>query len=256
MDTSSDAQRGGGPDSPQPSYDADFLTVYHKRLDFLEDGRFRAAYQRGMDSGHHIVREPGSRTDIHIEWRVHTLLWAASHAVHLAGDFVECGVNTGMYSLAVCDYLDFNATGKSFWLFDTFQGIPVEQISEREREAGRLEENRAWYSECFERASANFAPYPRARLVRGTVPDTLTAVDIERVAYLSLDMNIVAPEVAALEFFWDKLSPGAPVLLDDYAWMGHQAQKQAMDALVAERGTEILTLPTGQGLVLRPPVAA
>jgi hypothetical protein len=206
-----------------------------------------------MQSGHHIVRPPGSDDDIHIEWRVHVLLWAASQAMHVPGDFVECGVNTGIFSLAICDYLDFNATGRSFWLFDTFSGIPQEQVSERERSLGRLEENSAWFSDCFEVATANFAPFPRAKLVRGKVPDTLSTVEIERVAYLSLDLNIVEPEIAALEFFWDKLSPGAPVVLDDYGWSAYRPQKEAMDEFASTRGVEILTLPTGQGLLLRPP---
>ena len=44
-------------------------------------------------------------------------------------------------------------------------------------------------------------------------------------------MNIVLPEIAAIEFFWDRLVPGAMVLLDDYGWSTHTAQKLAFDAL-------------------------
>jgi O-methyltransferase len=240
------------PDQPEPSYNADSLVVYHKTVGFLDDPRFRAAYRRGMDSGHHIARPRGSQEDLHIEWRIHVLLWAASEAVRLAGDFVECGVNTGIMSLAVCDYLDFNSTGKSFWLFDTFDGIPTEQVTERERELGILAESEANYSECFDLARANFAPFPSAHLVRGRVPDVLGTVEIDSVAYLSIDMNIVEPEIEALNFFWDKLTPGAPVVLDDYGWTPHLAQKEAMDDLASERGVRILELPTGQGLLFKP----
>jgi O-methyltransferase len=235
----------------RPSYDADNLTVHQKSVDFLSDPRFRTAYERGMDSGHHLCRPPGSREDLHIEWRVHVILWAAAHALRLSGDFVECGVNTGIYSLAVCDYIDFNRTGKSFWLFDTFNGIPEEQITERERKLGRLEENAAWYSDVYEIAKENFAPFPRARLIRGEVPGSLALAPIESVAYLSLDLNIAAPEVAALEFFWEKLVPGAPVVLDDYGWAGYRPQKEAVDEFARDRGVEVLSLPTGQGLLLK-----
>lgn len=235
----------------EPTYDADSLTVAQKSVGFLESPRFRAAYDRGMDSGHHIVRERGSSDDIHIEWRVHVVLWAAGHAARLPGDFVECGVNTGIYSLAICDYLDFNTTGKSFWLFDTFSGIPEEQISGRERSLGRVEENAAYYSDCYEIARENFAPYPRAQLVRGKVPETLPTVPIGQVAYLSIDMNIVEPEIAALEFFWDKLAVGAPIVLDDYGWLGYRPQKEAIDEFARDRNVEVLELPTGQGLILR-----
>ena len=237
----------------EPNYTADCLAVWHKNVDFLKEDRFVEAYRRGMDSGHRIAREAGSKKDIHIEWRVHVICWAASHAAKLPGDFVECGVNTGIFSLAAAYYVDFNRLQKSFYLFDTFAGIPEEQITEEERAWGRHLDNAANYDECFEVAKQNFSIYPRAQLVRGRVPETLTTVEIPRVCYLSLDMNIAAPEIAALEFFWDKLTPGAPVILDDYGWAPYKTQKDVMDQFAARHGVHILTLPTGQGLLLKPP---
>jgi hypothetical protein len=241
---------------PEPVYNADALCVWHKNMAFLDEPRFREAYTRGMDSGHKICRAAGSRDDIHIEWRVHVLCWAAHHAAQLAGDFVECGVNTGIFSLAVAHYVDLNRTGKSLYLFDTFAGIPTDQINDRERGLNREGENRSYYEECFETTRKNFAPYPRAVLVRGKVPDTLSLVKIDRVCYLSIDMNIVLPEIAAIRHFWDRLSPGAPVILDDYGWLGYAPQKEAMDEFAAGKGCKILTLPTGQGLLLKPPAGS
>jgi O-methyltransferase len=234
-----------------PTYEADGLTVWEKDTSFLRHPRFVRAYQTGMQSGHKISRPKGSSEDLHIEWRAFVCCWAAWHARQLPGDFVECGTNTGMMSLAVCHYIDFNATGKAFYLFDTFRGIPEEQMSAEERALGRLTENEAWYEECYELTLANFRPFPRARLIRGRVPDTLPEAPIDRVCYLSIDMNIAKPERAAIEFFWDKLVPGAPVILDDYGWLGYWPQKRAMDEFAASRGAMILPMPTGQGLLLK-----
>ena len=237
----------------KPTYDADALTVWRKSTEFLREPRFVEAYTAGMDSGHKIGRKPGSKTDIHLEWRVHVLCWAAYHALKLPGDFVECGVNTGIFSLAVAHYIDLNATEKSFYLFDTFAGIPEEQINDKERALGRGRENEVAYEECYELAKANFAPYLKAHLIRGQVPDTLESVQIDRICYLSLDMNIVAPEIAAIQHFWEKLVPGAPVILDDYGWLAYVPQKEAMDEFAEDVGCKILTLPTGQGLLLKSP---
>jgi hypothetical protein len=78
-------------------------------------------------------------------------------------------------------------------------------------------------------AHPNFAPWPRCRLVRGTVPQTLAAFpEGRKVAYLSLDMNIVVPEIAAIEFFWDRLVLGAVVLLDDYGWRRMQHRRRPL----------------------------
>jgi O-methyltransferase len=238
----------------QPVYQADHLAVWEKSVEFLDDPRFRSAYRRGVNSGHTFPLLPYAGEDdatLHIEWRVHVCCWAATVAARLPGDFVECGVNTGIFSLAICEYINFNATGKMFWLFDTFCGIPEEQLNERERALGRLGEN-SWYPDCWELAKTNFAPFPNARLVRGKVPDTLATVEIDRVSYLSLDMNIALPERAALEFFWPKLVPGALVVLDDYAQKPYEEQKRAIDEFAADREITILTLPTGQGMLIKP----
>ena len=74
-------------------------------------------------------------------------------------------------------------------------------------------------------------------------------VGAEKIAYLHLDMNCSPPEIAAAEYFWRCLSPGAVVLLDDYAYNGYRSQKVAMDRFAESKQARILSLPTGQGLL-------
>jgi O-methyltransferase len=229
-----------------PSYDADCLSVWGKNVGFMHDPRFLDAYGAGINSGH-IFAPPGE--DLHIEWRVAVACWAAKHGSRLQGDFVECGTNTGIMSLAICRYLDFNSTGRRFFLFDTFSGIPPDQISPQEK--GREKEN-AYYYDCWATAVKNFKPYPNVSLVRGRVPEILSTTDIAKVCYLSIDMNIAYPERAAMEFFWDKLVTGAIVVFDDSDWIPSREQKLALDDFAATRGVEILPLPTGQGLLIKP----
>ena len=77
-------------------------------------------------------------------------------------------------------------------------------------------------------------------------------VSIEKIAYLSLDMNIAAPERAALEHFWPKLVSGGVIVLDDYGWAAHVEQKATIDEFAAARGIQVCCLPTGQGLIIKP----
>ncbi|WP_438803500.1 hypothetical protein [Mycobacterium avium] len=42
------------------------------------------------------------------------------------------------------------------------------------------------------------------------------------------------------------------MLLDDYANRGRDEQRRAMDEVAAEFGVKICTLPTGQGLLIKP----
>ena len=116
---------GGQPQMRPYSYTGSGLRCFGKTTDFLDDPRYRRAHARGWTGG-------GKKTR-HIDdnrWIVHIALWAATQAARLPGDFVECGVDTGMMSLAICDWLDFNRLDKDFWLFDTFSGIPDEQMTD------------------------------------------------------------------------------------------------------------------------------
>ena len=229
------------------TYQGDGFSTHHNPACLVEP-KFRKAYDRGIHSGHKI----GGGGDLHIEWRVHLYCWAGSHAKHLEGDFVECGVNTGIFSLSIMEYIDFNETGKHFWLFDTFNGIPDDQFTEAERQIGLDQAHADSYEDCWEIAKKNFAPYAGARLVRGRVPESLATVEIERVAYLGIDMNALVPEIAAAEHFWPKMVSGGIIMLDDYCWLHHVHQKTAFDKFAAERGVKILNLPTGQGVILKP----
>jgi hypothetical protein len=229
------------------NYHGDGLAVWAKNVDFLSDRKFVQAYERAVNSGHHFDQQG---VGIKIEWRVNTALWAAQQAAPLEGDFVECGVNTGILSLAICSFLDFNSLNKRFFLFDTYSGIPEDQ-TEYAESPGNIRQKNKHYFDCYEVAKENFAPWPKAHLVRGRVPETLGTVAIEKVAYLSLDMNVAEPELAALTHFWPKLVSGAVVLIDDYGWMTCEQQKVAIDAFARQVNTPVLFLPTGQGIIVK-----
>jgi O-methyltransferase len=235
-----------------PDYRSPTLAVWHHSVDFAADARFMSAYRSGMGTAAGFFARAGIPGDVAHEWPVAVACWAGWHAARLDGDFVECGVNTGILARAVCEFVGFNALDRDFYLFDTFAGIPKEQMSPAELEGGRDLMSRRVYAECHAEVARTFALFPRVRLVRGVVPDTLASVSIDRVAYLSIDMNIVAPEIAALEHFWDRLLTGAVVLLDDYGKRRFVDQRRGMDEFAASRGVRILDLPTGQGLLLKP----
>lgn len=229
------------------NYAEDGLVSVHNG-GFREDPRFRDAYARGVQASGGV--------DPHFEWRIHVALWVAEMGLRLPGDFAECGVNAGFCSSAVMRYLDWNGVGRSFWLFDTFAGPVLEQFTAEEARVGRADIAKAAieagaYVTDLERVRANFAEWPSAVVVSGVVPDVLPKAVVEKLAFLHIDMNCAVPEVAALEYFWERLSVGAGVLLDDYAYVGHECQRRAMDEAARRFGRSVLALPTGQGLLVR-----
>lgn len=222
------------------------FTIHNDR--FRRDPEFQEAYRRGLRA----IANPGAE----FEWRVHVALWAAAASLRVPGDFVECGVNAGLISSAILHRLRWNSLDRRFFLIDTFRGPVLEQYSQEEIDRGRVQVAKdalaaGSFVTDLDRVRANYAEWPRAVIVQGVVPEVLASLDIPRVAFLHIDMNCVYPERAALEFFWSRLSEGALVLLDDYAYFGHDLQAHAMDAAARKLGAGILSLPTGQGLILR-----
>ena len=108
--------------------------------------------------------------------------------------------------------LNWGQVAKRFYLIDTFAGPVMSQFSSDEIQAGRrkLAEDQmavGGYETDVARVRANFTEWPNAVVVPGSVPDILPAVNIPSVAFLHIDMNCAYPERAALEYFWDRLSP-------------------------------------------------
>lgn len=228
------------------TYNQDGLATQHN-ADFMREPRFVRAYEAGMENGNPATR---------VEWRVHIALWCATQASALRGDFVECGVHTGILSGAVMTWLDFAVLApRRFFLFDTWAGIPEEQMSAAEVRAGLPAMNRKYQNGdvLYARAQMKFLRWPNAVLVRGRVPDSLLAIqDAREIAYASIDLNVSEAEMGAVEFLWPRMVSGGLMLLDDYGWSAHHSQKVAWDAWAHQEGAMILTLPTGQGLIRKP----
>lgn len=222
------------------TYDQDGLRTVHN-TGFMRQPEFIRAEAAGSATG--------SWKDIH--WRVHTILWAAEHCRHLEGDFVECGTNKGGFARAICELTDLGSIGKKFYLLDTFKGLSDDLMTEEERKAGKKEHFENVYTDCYEEVKKTFAPFPFVELVRGMVPGTLEQVKSSKVAFLSIDMNSVVPEIAALDHFWPKLTTGGMIILDDYAFVTCDLQYAAHNKWAAEKGIPILSLPTGQGLIIK-----
>lgn len=213
--------------------------ITNKNCDFIKDPKFIKAYHAAMKQDYM------PDTDV---WRYHVNHWAVFHAKQLEGDFVECGVYKGSISMSNIIYIDFKALkNRKYYLFDTFRGLDKELSTEDEYR--RFKDA---YPDCYDFVVKSFKKYPNVVIIKGVVPKTLSKVNIKKVAYLSLDMNSALPELEALKHFWPRLVPGGIVVLDDYGWPTCEAQKAAADNFASSVGVKVLSLPNGQGIIIKP----
>ncbi|MBL8770413.1 MAG: class I SAM-dependent methyltransferase [Phenylobacterium sp.] len=217
----------------------DGLATWLKALPFFEDQRFLDIAQRHADLL--PIRN--------WHWNLQTALWAVAQARKVPGDLVELGVFKGHTTLFCAEYLDFAAWPKRWRLYDTFEGIPEDQL-----DAGWSDVNRRLYGDTFtfEEVRQRFAHIPNIEVIKGRVPEILHERSPgDAISFLHIDMNNATAEIAALDVLFDRVSPGGVILFDDFAWSTADAQRRAETAWFAARGEQVLPLPTGQGLYVK-----
>lgn len=244
------AFRGNKPKKKRFPYIGDGLGVKGRIMEFMDNPRFAEAWLVSADANQAGWVKSGGVPDI--RWRAHTCCWAAEHALKLPGDFAEFGVHTGILSITICEFLpELSSSGKKFYLFDTFEGIPTEKLSESEADSA-AQINKNLYFDVFEIAQKNFSKYPYVSLVKGYLPEAVDDVDIEQISYASIDLNSARYEKLTIEKIWDRIVPSGIVVLDDYLHTGHYEQYTMWNEFAQNKNASILSLPTGQGLLIKP----
>ena len=181
-----------------------------------------------------------------IPWRIHQHIWAGSHCIKLKGDFVECGTGRGVCMSALLKSLpNWQESGKKLWLFDTFSPLEINEEGER---IDRINKD---YASSYSDTVKNFSEFSNVNVIKGLLPETLTKLTSNEIAFLHIDLNHAKPEVATLKELWSKITDGGIIILDDYAWLGREKQYIAMNKLAKELGFSILTTPTGQGIIIK-----
>ena len=224
---------------PGNTFVGDGLATWLKQQPFHDDARFIEIAER------HASLLPIRNW----QWNLQTALWAVRRSLSVAGDFVELGVFRGHTTLFCADYLDFQDQPKRWLLYDTFDGIPEAQLDPGWADANK-EVYQGTYS--FEEVRDRFARFRNIEVIQGQVPDIFETRPPGAIAFLHIDLNNAAAELAALDALYDQVSPGGVILFDDYGWTSAAVQRKAETAWFAARGEEILPLPTGQGLYLKP----
>ncbi len=217
------------------------LATWNKTLPFMEDKRFLDLVEKHAD----LAPLPNWH------WNLHTVLWAINQARTIPGDFVELGVFKGHTTSFLADYVDFAQWKQRWYLYDTFEGIPDDQLDE-----GWAEINQSTYKDTFSFDAVRdlFGQYDNIDVIKGRVPEILQQKCPDKISFIHLDLNNTAAEIGALNYLYDRISPGGVIVLDDYGWAASRQQHLAENAWFAERGLQILALPTGQGLFVKPGV--
>ncbi len=229
----------------------DRMLTIDKAAGFFEEEAFDRSYRTIRGSHIYDSYDPPHT----IAWRLHTLVWAAQSAIAHKGDLVECGVFKGDMSWVVATNLGDRIADRTFYLYDSFEGFSpaLSSAADFPDDPGFLKMADEIYRDpaIYEAVVKKFANMPHVKIIRGFVPDTFKIAIPERIAFLHIDLNSPAAEIAALEHLFDRVVSGGYIVFDDYGWKQFKKQRDAENKFMADRGHFILELPTGQGLVIK-----
>lgn len=227
-------------------YCDDGLATNHL-VDFLKDKKFITSYNVGKKTG----ALNNHKGDIH--YRAYIACFCASYANKIKGDFIECGVGKGIMATTIVNYLNFNKLNKKFYLVDTYTGIPIDNnLKNKELKVAKFLNDLHFEGDYYDIIKKNFKRFPKVKLVKGKVPEILKKINVSKISFLHLDMNNSYAEINAAKFFFKKISKGGLILLDDYC-NGELFReiKNSWDNYAKLNNFSILSLPTGQGLIIK-----
>src|SRR2546422_1124476 len=194
---------------PRYAFQADgYATIHYSP--FVDDAGFNSRFAQVVDTW---------PTSPDIRWRLWILTRSAVHCAALDGSFAEFGVFRGGGRFIVLSECRPHA-GRSYYLFDTFSGIPHEKLGDYEKGVGlggRLSNTSV--AEVEER----LAPWrDQIRIVQGDVFETLKTTETGPLAFVELDLNPPAPSEGALEYSDSRLRPRGVPGLGAYGGGGFQ----------------------------------
>ena len=204
-------------------------------IDFGNEEKFRTAIGNCYEGVPNFLVDSAKKD---LLWRYHICCWAASKCMDVEGDFVELGVWYGLLSRTICDYVNFDNCPKSFYLVDSWGKMQGSHT------------NPVYANDIYENVCSRFKDYKNVKLIRGLVPEALIKLPIQKIAFLGIDMNGSKPERAALEYYYNKISPGGIIFFDDYGW-NYPELRREVDDFFYDKPEKLLHFPTGNSIVIK-----
>ena len=163
---------------------------------------------------------------------------------HVEGAFAELGVYKGE-TAQLLHQLD---TDRKLYLFDTFAGfnkndLTIESNTEEKYNPANFADTNLETVKTFINGGDKVLYYP------GYFPETTINLPEEKFALVHVDADLYQPTLAALHYFYSRLSSGGVIIIHDYNhnWPG---VVKAVDEFVLTIAESIIPVPDWQGSVM------
>lgn len=178
------------------------------------------------------------------------LLQAALRALEpIEGDIAECGVRHGRSTLFMASA---DNGRRDIHIFDSFEGLSDPSEKDGELDVFKKDgKTRHFNIRNLDRVLKRFDAYPKINVYQGWIPERFDEIADRQFALVHVDVDLFDPTLAALEFFWPRLSTGGMVICDDYGATAYPGAQAAMDKYFADKQERPVEMPSGQAIVTK-----
>ena len=160
---------------------------------------------------------------------------------NINGSLGEAGVYRGDLSRFIHKF----APERTYYLFDTFQGFPLQDLEPNVSEDPRFKDT------TVEDVLRTIGDTKNIIIKKGYVPDTFQGLEDERFAFVLLDLDLYKPTTSSLIFFYPRLVKGGYLIIHDYnSPESNWACKRAVDEFMCDKVEKILEIADSGGTVL------
>ena len=159
----------------------------------------------------------------------------------IKGHFAELGVFQGNTSKIIHQL----APKKRLYLFDTFEGFPVEFL-ENKGDTSRFKNTQ------LERVKKKIGNLDNIIIRKGIFPETTVGLESEIFAFVYLDADLYKSTLEGLKFFYSKISKGGYLLIHDYhnPKESNAGVMRAVDEFLADKMEKKIEIPDRLGSII------
>lgn len=178
--------------------------------------------------------------------RLYVLYTLALNAIHVHGDFWECGVYKGGTARMLAEFLaEHGRPGMKLHLFDTFSGMP-------ETDAKLDLHREGDFSDTSLEEVRRVVGHPeRVEFHPGWIPETFHNMSDSQVALAHVDVDIYRSIMNCCEFIYPRMAAGGAMIFDDYGFPTCPGARKAVDDFFASKPETPIVLQSGQAIVIR-----
>jgi hypothetical protein len=169
-------------------------------------------------------------------------------ALRVEGDVVECGVYKGGSAFFLGRHIQRHHSPRRLCLFDSFQGLSPPTATDGDW--WRRGDLRGSIKDV-EDAMAPLGDLSFVEIYPGWIPQRFGEVAERRFCFVHIDVDLFAPTVDSIRFFYPRVNRGGIILLDDYGHQSCVGATAAIDQFMIDKPEPIVNLASGGALIVK-----